>query len=49
MQKKATEAVSSFFNNVINWFKELPRKHMELVGRNSKQYNQVGIRYTKKG
>ena len=24
MQRKATEAVSGFFNNVINWFKQLP-------------------------
>lgn len=49
MQKKATEAVSGFFNNVINWFKELPRQHMELVSSDSYKYNQVGIRYTKKG
>lgn len=49
IQTKTNEAVSNLVNNVINWFKELPRKYMELVGRNSKQYNQVGIRYTKKG
>ena len=35
IQQQAIEAVSGFFNNVINWFKELPRQHLELACRNS--------------
>lgn len=38
MQTKATEAVSGFFTNVINWFSQLPRKHLELAGTNNYEH-----------
>lgn len=38
MQTKATEAVSGFFTNVINWFSQLPRKYLELAGTNNYEH-----------
>lgn len=35
IQQKAINAVRNLFNNVINWFKQLPRKYLELVSSNS--------------
>ena len=34
--EKAKTAVSTMFNNVVNWFKKLPRRNMELASKNSK-------------
>lgn len=42
--EKAKTAVSTMFNNTVNWFKKLPRRNMELVNKNSNEYLQLGSR-----
>lgn len=33
--EKAKTAVSTMFNNIVDWFKKLPRRNMELANANS--------------